>query len=79
MAQGSSLEDVLKWYMQRSCGVNARGAELKSAANTLENQMKINFKASDGWLWRFCKRHAIMKKVNFWRSFECPDGRNRTI
>jgi hypothetical protein len=42
MAEESSLEDaVLKWHVQRrSCGVNVRVAELKSAANTLANHTK---------------------------------------
>jgi hypothetical protein len=64
MAQESSLKNaVLKWYVQqRSCCVNVQGVELKYAANTLSNRMKINFKASDGWLWRFCKLHGIMNK-----------------
>jgi hypothetical protein len=50
MAQDSSLEDdALKWYVQqRSCGVYVRGIELKYAANTLANRMKIYIKPSDG-------------------------------
>jgi hypothetical protein len=50
MAWESSLEDdVLKWHVQqRSCSVNVQGAELKSAANMLGNDMKLNFKVGDG-------------------------------
>jgi hypothetical protein len=47
---------------QRSCGVSVRGEELKSAAITSSNHMKINFKASDEWLWQFCTRHGITNK-----------------
>lgn len=54
-------EAVLKWYTKRrSCGAPVRGTELKSAAMELANSMNIPFKASDGWLWRFRKRHGIV-------------------
>ncbi len=52
---------VYKWYEQeRACGMNVRGVELAASAAKLAVQLGISdFKASDGWLWRFRKRHGI--------------------
>ena len=52
---------VYKWYsQQRSCGVPVRGVDLATGAGKLAEQMGMtDFKASDGWLWRFRKRHGI--------------------
>lgn len=74
MAQETSLEQALmKWYVQqRSCGVNVRSVELKSAASTLAQHMKITFKASSGWLWRFCKRHGIVNKRTYGEALSAP-------
>jgi hypothetical protein len=81
MAQESSFEDaVLKWYVQqRSCSVNVWGLELKSAANTLANHVKISFKASDGWHLRYFKGHGIMNKRTYGEAFGCPDKGNGAI
>jgi hypothetical protein len=49
-----------------------RGIELKYAANTLANRMKIYIKPSDGWLWRFCKRHGIMNKRTYGEALSAP-------
>ncbi|XP_050733587.1 arp2/3 complex-activating protein rickA-like isoform X1 [Eriocheir sinensis] len=51
---------VYKWYTQeRACGVEVRGVELAASAAKLAAHMGIEFKASDGWLWRFRRRHGI--------------------
>ena len=54
-------EAVYKWFeQQRSVGLAIRGNELKlAAANFAEKMNMPNFKASDGWLYRFRKRHAL--------------------
>ncbi|XP_063152246.1 zinc finger protein 397-like isoform X2 [Candoia aspera] len=64
MSQEASLEEaVLKWYVeQRSGGAKVRRVDLKSAANAIAADMKLSFKASDGWIWRFYKRHGIDNK-----------------
>ncbi|KAG7163426.1 Tigger transposable element-derived protein 7-like 67 [Homarus americanus] len=51
----------MKWFVQqRSCGNVVRGVEIQAAAVKLASHMGIeNFKASDGWLWRFRNRHGI--------------------
>ena len=51
---------VLKWYIQhKSQGFNVRGVEILNAANQLAAKMKIEFKGSDGWLYRFRKRNGL--------------------
>lgn len=52
---------VYKWYIQqRSVAVCVRGVEIASSAAKLAAHMGItDFKASDGWLWRFRRRHGI--------------------
>ena len=52
---------VYKWYCQeRACGVEVRGVELASSATKLARQLGLpEFHGSDGWLWRFRKRHGI--------------------
>ncbi|XP_070792518.1 zinc finger protein 665-like [Pituophis catenifer annectens] len=64
MSQEASLEEaVLRWYVeQRSGGTKVRRVDLKAAANAIAADMKLNFKASDGWIWRFYKRHGIDHK-----------------
>lgn len=64
MSQEASLEEaVLRWYVeQRSGGAKVRRVDLKAAANAIAADMKLNFKASDGWIWRFYKRHGIDHK-----------------
>ncbi|XP_063226872.1 tigger transposable element-derived protein 7-like [Bacillus rossius redtenbacheri] len=59
-------EAVHRWYVQqRSSGVAIRGVELQAAADKLAKHMNIQFKASDGWLWRFRYRHGIVNKRMF--------------
>lgn len=65
MARETTLEEaLLKWYVQqRSNGVQVQAIELKSAAIILAHHLNIvSFKADDGWLWRFRKRHGILNK-----------------
>ena len=52
---------VYKWYCQeRACGVEVRGVELAASATKLAGQLGIaDFQGSDGWLWRFRRRHGI--------------------
>lgn len=74
LARETSVEEaLLKWYaQQRSCGVPVRAVELKSAAIKLANHMNTPFKASDGWLWRFRKRHGIMNKRIYGEASSAP-------
>jgi hypothetical protein len=39
--------------------MDIRGVKIKSVANTIPKHTKIQFKANDGWLWRFSKGHGI--------------------
>ncbi|XP_062854201.1 tigger transposable element-derived protein 7-like [Trichomycterus rosablanca] len=59
--QSKELEEaVYKWYVQqRSVNVTVRGVEIKVVADELARHMGIEFKASDGWLWRFRNRHGL--------------------
>ena len=52
---------VYKWYVQqRSCGVAVRGIELAESGTKLAAHLgHENLKGSDGWLWRFRRRHNI--------------------
>ena len=44
--------------------MSVRGLEIADAASKLAHHMGIeSFKASDGWLWRFCNRIGIGNKV----------------
>jgi hypothetical protein len=73
MAQEFSLDDaVLKWYVQRSYGVDVRGVEFKSAANMLANHTKISFKVSHGWFWRFYKQHGPMNTRTHREALSAP-------
>nr|XP_022906052.1 tigger transposable element-derived protein 7-like [Onthophagus taurus] len=75
LTRETSLEEaLLKWYaQQRSCGVPVRAVELKSAAIKLANHMNIiSFEASDGWLWRFRKRHEIFNKRIYGEAISAP-------
>lgn len=61
--------------MQRFCGANVRREELKSAAINPANHMKINFEASDGWLWPFCKRYGITNMSTYYgEALSAPAG-----
>lgn len=64
MSQEASLEEaVLRWYVERRAeGAKVRRVDLKAAANAIAADMKLGFKASDGWIWRFYKRHGIDHK-----------------
>ena len=62
MAAHSQLDAaVLKWFLQqRANGVNASGVEIMTTAVKLAQELGIvNFKGSDGWLWRFRNRHGL--------------------
>ena len=50
-----------KWYnQQKSCGITVRGVDIKDAAKILARDLGIeDFRASEGWLWRFRRRHAL--------------------
>ncbi|KAG7161901.1 Tigger transposable element-derived protein 7-like 46, partial [Homarus americanus] len=66
MAKDTNLEEaVRKWFVQqRSCGNVVHGVEIQAAAAKLASHMGIeNFEASDGWLWRFRKRHGMCNKI----------------
>ncbi|KAM3845460.1 uncharacterized protein M6D78_003151 [Vipera latastei] len=64
MSQEASLEEaVLRWYLERRAeGAKVRRVDLKAAANAIAADMQLAFKASDGWIWRFYKRHGIDHK-----------------
>ena len=54
-------EAVYKWYVQqRAEGLPVRGLDIQNAAQRLANHLGIqDFKCSDGWLWRFRRRHGL--------------------
>lgn len=61
-----NLDDaVYKQYMQeRAKGLPVRSVDIKRAAQRLSTHLGIsNFKCSDGWLWRFRRRHGIVNRV----------------
>ena len=54
---------MYKWFIQQcSSGIVVRSVELWAAADKLAKHMGIQFQASDGWLWRFRKRHGITNR-----------------
>ena len=61
--RGVLEEVVYKWYVQQR-PVSVCGLEIADVAVTPARHMDMeSFKASDGWLWRFCNRHGIGYKV----------------
>ena len=58
-------EAVFQWYkQQRAKGVATRGLDIQYAAEKLAACLgHQNFKCSDGWLWRFKRRHGIVNKA----------------
>ena len=55
---------IVKWYRQEeSVGVAVRGYDIQAAAKRLAVQMNVpDFNASDGWLYRFRRRHGMFQK-----------------
>ena len=49
------------WYKQvTSSGVSIRGVDIIDATNDLAKELAIlDFKASEGWLWRFRRHHCL--------------------
>ncbi|KAG7172017.1 Tigger transposable element-derived protein 7-like 10 [Homarus americanus] len=75
VAKDTNLEEaVTKWFVQqRSCGNVVRGVEIQAAAVKLASHMGIeNFKASDGWLWRFRNRHGMCNKITHGEAGRAP-------
>ena len=62
---------VIKWYQQqRGSGVMVRGTELKMAAERFANNIGHHeFKASEGWLYRFKLRHGLTGKKVYGESY----------
>ena len=61
-----NLDDaVFKWYTQeRAEGVPVRGVDIQHAAERLAGHLgHKDFKCSDGWLWRFRRRHGIVNRA----------------
>lgn len=54
---------VYKWYTQQKAeGTPVRGIDIQHAAHRLAGHLGYkDFKCSDGWLWRFRRRHGIVK------------------
>ena len=63
LAKEDRLEEALYlWFLQkRSQGIAVNGPLLAKKAEELHKSMELpsEFKASSGWLWRFCRRHRI--------------------
>jgi len=65
MAQDQDLDTVVfKWFVkqQATAGVPMSGPIIVAQAEIFDRQLNgenSTFKASKGWLWRFCKRHGI--------------------
>lgn len=74
LARRTSIEKALlkRYSQQHSCGVPVLAVELKSVAIKLANHMHKPFKASDGWLWHFHKRHWIMNKRTYGKASSEP-------
>lgn len=58
-------EAVFQWYkQQRAEGMPTKGLDIQQAAEKLATGLGYgNFKCSNGWLWRFRRRHGIVNKV----------------
>ena len=67
---------VLHWYQQqRGSGVMVRGAELKMAAEKFATRVGMNdFKASDGWLYRFKFRHGLSARRTHGEALDADEG-----
>lgn len=63
LGKNQNVDDCLYvWFVQkRSEGVPISGTALKLQAEKFHTSLNLegNFKASDGWLWRWQKRHGI--------------------
>ena len=52
-------EAVYDWYLKQQ-GREIRGPEIQAKAEIFAKELNMpNFSASNGWLWRFKKRHGI--------------------
>ena len=58
-------EAVYKWWSQMTAsGLSVRGVDITDAAEKLAIDLGIkDFKSSDGWLWRFRRRHSLGNRV----------------
>ena len=67
MAADDKLDEALNlWFVQkRSQGMPVRGPVLSEKATQLNSKIHADsapeFKASKGWLWRFCNRHGMQQ------------------
>ena len=67
LAKDGQLDEALYlWYIQkRSQGIPVTGPIMTEKAQMFYQQLHVDddfslsFKASAGWLWRFCQRHGI--------------------
>jgi hypothetical protein len=49
-----------------------RSVETKSGINTMAKHTKIQFKASDIWLWKFSMNHGTAKRYSFSAALSVP-------
>ena len=58
-------EATFKWWKQLTAnGVSVRGVDILDAAAKLAKEMGItDFVGSDGWLWRFRRRHCLANRA----------------
>ena len=67
-------EAVFRWYTQmRSTKVNVPSFAIKEAAGQIATKMGMaDFRASDGWLFRFRRRHALVDKKSHGEAGSAP-------
>jgi hypothetical protein len=63
---------TIRYIQQCSRDMKIRGAETKSGINTTTKHIKIQFKASDSWLWQFSKNHGTAKRYSFRAALSVP-------
>jgi hypothetical protein len=49
-----------------------RGVETISGITTMAKHTRIQFKASDSWLWQFSKNHGTAKRYSFSAALSVP-------
>ena len=69
-------EATLKWVkQQRDAGVLVRGTEVLNAAKKFAQLQGVeDFKASDGWLYRFKRRHGLSNRKVHGEALDCDES-----
>jgi len=73
-ASKTNLGKAMMIWCTEQCPWNMkiRGVETKSGITTMTKHTKIQFKASDSWLWQFSKNYGNAKRDSFSAALSVP-------